>query len=40
MWSDSDIERVREILPTIKNGRKTRYQKPKQGKKKPTKKKR
>jgi len=43
LWSDSDIERVREILPTIKNGRKTRYQKQKQKqqpKKKPMKKKR
>lgn len=40
LWSDSDIEQVREILPTIKNGRKTRYHKQKQGKKKPTKKKR
>jgi predicted DNA-binding transcriptional regulator AlpA len=27
LWSDSDIERVREILPKIANGRKTRYQK-------------
>lgn len=27
LWSDSDIERVRAILPNIKNGRKTRYQK-------------
>ncbi len=27
LWSDSDIARVREVLPTIKNGRKTRYQK-------------
>ena len=27
IWSDKDIERVREILPKIANGRKTRYQK-------------
>jgi len=27
VWSDEDIERVREVLPTIANGRKTRYQK-------------
>lgn len=26
-WSEEDIERVRQILPTIANGRKTRYQK-------------
>ncbi len=26
-WSEKDIDRVREVLPTIKNGRKTRYQK-------------
>lgn len=30
-WTEHDIERVRKVLPTIKNGRKTRYQK--QGKK-------
>jgi len=28
-WADKDIERVRKILPKIKNGRKTRYQKQK-----------
>ena len=28
-WTAEDIERVREILPKIKNGRKTRYQKQK-----------
>ncbi len=28
-WSDEDIKRVREILPKIANGRKTRYQKQK-----------
>ena len=27
LWSESDIERLREILPKIKNGRKTRYKK-------------
>lgn len=26
-WTDADIERVRKLLPKIKNGRKTRYQK-------------
>ena len=26
LWTDDDIERVRELLPKIKNGRKTRYQ--------------
>ena len=29
LWSDADIERVRTLLPKIKNGRKTRYQKKK-----------
>jgi predicted DNA-binding transcriptional regulator AlpA len=27
LWSDKDIQRVREVLPKIANGRKTRYQK-------------
>lgn len=27
LWTDRDIERVRALLPKIKNGRKTRYQK-------------
>lgn len=27
VWSDNDIEALRAILPSIKNGRKTRYQK-------------
>lgn len=27
LWTDADIERVRELLPKIKNGRKTRYKK-------------
>jgi predicted site-specific integrase-resolvase len=26
-WTEEDIERVRALLPKIKNGRKTRYQK-------------
>ncbi len=26
-WSETDIEKVRKILPKIANGRKTRYQK-------------
>ncbi len=29
LWSDADIRKVREILPSLKNGRKTRYQKQK-----------
>ena len=37
LWTDADIERVRKLLPKIKNGRKTRYQK--QEKQKQTKKK-
>jgi len=27
LWTEEDIERVRQLLPKIKNGRKTRYQK-------------
>ena len=27
LWTEEDIERVRKILPTIANGRKTRYSK-------------
>ena len=27
LWSESDIERLKEALPKIANGRKTRYQK-------------
>jgi hypothetical protein len=27
IWTDQDIEKVREVLPKIANGRKTRYQK-------------
>jgi predicted DNA-binding transcriptional regulator AlpA len=26
-WSEEDIEKARKILPSLKNGRKTRYQK-------------
>lgn len=26
LWTEADIERVRKLLPRIKNGRKTRYQ--------------
>jgi predicted DNA-binding transcriptional regulator AlpA len=38
-WTDDDIENVRQLLPKIANGRKTRYQKqqhpsPKKNKKK------
>jgi len=37
LWSESDIERVRALLPKIANGRKTRHQKQakKQTKRKP-----
>lgn len=27
LWTESDIERARKLLPKIANGRKTRYQK-------------
>ena|SRR5579871_5231893 len=27
LWTEEDIERVRQLLPKIANGRKTRYQK-------------
>ena len=27
LWSEGDIERLKEVLPKIANGRKTRYQK-------------
>ena len=30
LWADQDIAKVRKTLPTIQNGRKTRYQKQKQ----------
>ena len=36
-WSEEEIEHVRQLLPKIANGRKTRYQK--QGKKEQSKKK-
>ena len=42
LWSEHDLNRVRKILPTIVNGRKTRYQKErakKKGSKKASKKK-
>ncbi|PYS45593.1 MAG: hypothetical protein DMF68_21840 [Acidobacteria bacterium] len=29
VWTLEDIEKVRKVLPTIKNGRKTRYKKQK-----------
>lgn len=34
LWTDQDIDRVREILPKIANGRKTRYKKKQMAKKK------
>jgi predicted DNA-binding transcriptional regulator AlpA len=37
LWSESDIERLREALPKIKNGRKTRYQKLREKQKAPAK---
>jgi excisionase family DNA binding protein len=33
IWTEPDIERVRRVLPSLKNGRKTRYQKQKKQKK-------
>ncbi len=27
LWSESDIDRLKEVLPKIANGRKTRYEK-------------
>ena len=27
LWSERDIEKLKEVLPKIKNGRKTRYKK-------------
>jgi len=29
LWTSRDIERVRKLLPKIRNGRKLRYRKPK-----------
>jgi predicted DNA-binding transcriptional regulator AlpA len=37
LWTEEDIERVRQLLPTLKNGRKTRYQKQKKQAKKKSK---
>ena len=37
-WTEADIERVRQLLPKIANGRKTRYQKQKGQKQKEKKK--
>jgi predicted DNA-binding transcriptional regulator AlpA len=34
LWSEADIERVRQALPKIQNGRKTRHQKQKKRTKK------
>lgn len=39
LWTDEDIERVRQLLPTLKNGRKTRYKKKKSAPDRKTKKK-
>jgi predicted DNA-binding transcriptional regulator AlpA len=36
-WKPEDIERVRQLLPKLKNGRKTRYQKQKKQAKKKSK---
>jgi excisionase family DNA binding protein len=33
IWTEQDIERVRRVLPWLKNGRKTRYKKQKKQKK-------
>ncbi len=33
LWTDADIEHVRKLLPKIANGRKTRYQKLREGQK-------
>jgi predicted DNA-binding transcriptional regulator AlpA len=34
LWSEDDIERLKEVLPKIANGRKTRYKKKSSAKKK------
>jgi excisionase family DNA binding protein len=34
IWTEQDIEKVREILPKIANGRKTRYKQKQSAKKK------
>jgi predicted transcriptional regulator len=33
LWSEEDVELIRQLLPKIANGRKTRYQKQRQRKK-------
>ena len=35
IWTDAEIEHVRQLLPKIANGRKTRYKKKSAKKKKP-----
>jgi len=35
VWSEEEIEHVRQLLPKIKNGRKTRYQKKQAAEEKP-----
>ncbi len=40
MWTERDIERVRKLLPKIKNGRKTHYKKQREEQKKQIRKKR
>lgn len=37
LWSESDIERLKEVLPKIANGRKIRYQKLREKQKTPPK---
>jgi excisionase family DNA binding protein len=39
MWTETEVEHLRKLLPKIANGRKTRYQKLREKKKKQTKKK-
>jgi predicted transcriptional regulator len=39
VWTQADVERVRKLLPKIKNGRKTRYKKQRTGRTKRTEKK-
>lgn len=34
IWTEDDIGRVRKLLPKIKNGRKTRYKKQREGEQK------
>lgn len=35
IWTEQDIEKVRRVLPSLKNGRKTRWQKQKRKSTKP-----